>query len=361
MSDPADRVDVLSPEVVHLRGEVARLERSIIREREEAQKAKELRKQVVNLERELGLLERVGHRNAPPKWLKAPPKRSAVEHHGTPWLLLSDLHLDEVVLPAEVLGVNAFNREIAVLRLKETFSNATKICRDYWSNITYDGFVLALGGDIFSGIIHEELKETNEDTILGSLDFWIDHVAAGINMLTEEFGKVHVPVVVGNHGRMSRKPRSKMRARDNFDWFLGKALMRMFRSDERITFDVSESPDVLVPSYGHTVAMTHGDQTTGGSGIGGIWPPIMRLDARKRQRYSAVDMPYDLLVMGHWHQLTFGPNWIVNGAMKGFDEYAFTQNFGYEPPSQALWLMTPEHGKTWTAPVYSENRKAEGW
>jgi hypothetical protein len=107
--------------------------------------------------------------------------------------------------------------------------------------------------------------------------------------------------------------------------------------------------------------VTHGDQASGGQGIGGIWPPLMRLDARKRQRQEAVNQGYDLLVMGHWHTLTYGPSFIVNGAMKGYDEYAFTQNFGFEEPSQAAWLMTPEHGKTWTAPIFCQDPVAEGW
>jgi predicted phosphodiesterase len=172
---------------------------------------------------------------------------------------------------------------------------------------------------------------------------------------------VSVPVVVGNHGRRSRKPRSKFRARDNFDWFTGHLLARTFAKDSRVTFDVAESADTFVQSYDYRVCLTHGDQASGGAGIGGIWPPLMRLDARKRQRNAAVNQPYDLLVMGHWHQLVFGPSFIVNGSLKGYDEYAYTSNFGYEDPQQALWLMTPERGKTWTAPITPANRKREGW
>ena len=197
--------------------------------------------------------------------------------------------------------------------------------------------------------------------MLGSLDYWIDEMAAALQLIVDEFGKVHVPVVVGNHGRTTRKPRSKLRARDNFDWFLGRALARMFRDDDRITFDVSDSADCPIEVYGHTVMLTHGDQASGGAGIGGIWPPIMRLDARKRQRYEAVGQGYDLLIMGHWHQLVYGKNFIVNGSLKGMDEYAAINNFGYEPPAQAAWLMTPEHGRTWTAPILPTNRDAEGW
>ncbi len=310
--------------------------------------------------RELRLMLQLDdQRGEPPKWTAAPPK--AGRKHGTPWLMLSDLHLDEVVLPAEIGGINAYNRRIATQRLQATFDNTCQIARHYWSGVTYDGIVCALGGDLYSGEIHDELTQTNEDTILGSILHWADLLAAGIGQLADEFGKVHVPVVVGNHGRRTRKPRSKFRARDNFDWFTGHLLARQFANDKRVTFDVSEAADAYVPAYSQTVCVTHGDQTSGGAGIGGIWPPIMRLDARKRQRAHAVKAPYDLLVMGHWHQLTFGPSFVVNGSLKGYDEYAYTSNFAFEPPQQALWLMTPEHGKTWTAPILPANRKREGW
>lgn len=32
-----------------------------------------------------------------------------------------------------------------------------------------------------------------------------------------------------------------------------------------------------------------------------------------------------------------------------------------EPPQQAAWLMTPEHGRTVTFPVFCMDREAEGW
>lgn len=319
----------------------------------------EQRKLVATLERELGILSHLGERVAPPGWLKQVPKSR--KHRGTPWLLLSDLHLDEIVQPAEVMGANAYNREIALQRLRRTFEGTIKLLRDYWSGVSYDGIVVPMIGDIFSGNIHDELKETNEDTILGSLNFWIDHIVAGLALLADEFGKVHVPTVVGNHGRMSRKPRAKMRARDNFDWFLGKSLQRAFAHDKRVTFDVSESADLMVDAYDKKVMLTHGDQVTGGAGIGGIWPPIMRLNARKSQRNSAVGQPYDLMALGHWHTLTWGPSFVVNGSLKGLDEYAFQGNFGYEPPAQALWLMTPERGRTFMAAVEPQDRAAEGW
>jgi hypothetical protein len=329
--------------------------------RDAVSRARAAEVQLERVERELGLMTRLSAGvSDPPGWLVKPAKPGR-KHHGTPWLLLSDLHLDEVVAPAEMMGVNAYNRKIAEQRMAATFESTVKITQDYWTGIQYDGIVVPLMGDLYSGDIHEELAETNEDSILGSILHWTDHLAAGLLLLADTFGHVHVPVVVGNHGRQSRKPRAKFRARTNYDWFTGHLLARQFKGDKRVTFDVSESADCLVQSYGHKVMVTHGDQANGGNGIGGAFMPIMRLDAKKRQRQAAVHQSYDLMVLGHWHTLMFGPNFVVNGSLKGYDEYAAVSNFGFEEPAQALFLMTPEHGKSWTAPILPMNRKREGW
>jgi hypothetical protein len=299
-----------------------------------------------------------GARLQPPTWLSpAKPKRQA----ATLMVMLSDTHFDEVVLPDEVDGLNAYNRDIAVLRLQRWAQNVVKVARHYLAGMDYDGIVVLLGGDIFSGDIHEELAQTNEDTMLGSLLFWSEQLAAALDLLGTEFKKVHVAAVMGNHGRMTRKPRMKLRARTNFDWLLAKMIERHFVADKRFTFQVPESADVLVQVYGHGMLMTHGDQVTGGGGIGGIYPPIMRLRARKQQRHMAIGSEFSTLWMGHWHQYLSTPSLIVNGSLKGYDEYAFINNFSFEVPQQALAVVVPDRGITIQAPVFSLDRKKEGW
>jgi hypothetical protein len=293
-----------------------------------------------------------------PKWLT--PKKSK-GHRATVVAMLSDTHFDEVVNPDELGGQNAYNREIATQRLKRWAENTIKLSRDYLSGVSYDGAVVMLGGDIFTGTLHD-LAETNEDTLFGSLLYWSEQLAAALGMIAEEFGRLHVPVVVGNHGRLTRKPRTKLRARDNMDWLLGHMLDRQLASD-RITFDVPDDPDCWVPVYDTRHLLTHGDQTTGGGGIGGIWPPIMRLGARKSQRYGAQGKTFDTMVLGHWHQLIMAPEQglIVNGSLKGYDEFASVMNFRPERPQQAMWLVTPENGISVSAPVLVADRKLEGW
>ena len=319
-----------------------------------------LEAQIAELTRLLDFVETAeGAAIQPPKWLA--PTRSTKAKKATLVAMLSDTHFDEVVQPIEVDYLNAYNRRIAEQRLRAWAEKTIKMARHYLAGLTYDGIVVILGGDIFSGDIHEELAQTNEDTILGSLLHWSEQLAAALDLLADEFGKVHIAAVPGNHGRLTRKPRAKLRSRTNMDWLLAKMVERHYRNDRRFTFQIADGADTLITIYDWGHLITHGDQAKGGGGIGGIWPTIMRLRARKAQRHMATDKPFDTLWMGHWHQLIMTPGLVVNGSLKGTDEYAFIGNFGHEPPQQALAVVTPEHNVTWQCPVFVANRKKERW
>ena len=352
----------LSDDIADGAGEKQRIDIARLRRERDAATATNLRltEQIDDLRRTLDVVEQVETLSiSRVEWLT--PKKPAKQSAATLVLMLSDLHLDEVVIPAEVEGLNAYNREIARLRLSKTIENTIKVARHYLAGMKYDGVVLMLGGDIFSGDIHEELKETNEDTMLGSLLYWAEQIASAIDLLADEFKKVHIAAVAGNHGRTTRKPRAKLRAKTNFDWLLAKMLERHFTGDKRLTFDVPESSDVLVKIYDSNHLLTHGDQTKGGGSIGGIYPPIMRMRAKKAQRYLTTGQQFDTLWLGHWHQYLPSPSMVVNGTMKGYDEYAFVSNFSYEPPQQALAVVVPEKGITIQAPIFCVDRKREKW
>jgi hypothetical protein len=179
--------------------------------------------------------------------------------------------------------------------------------------------------------------------------------------LADQWGALHNAVTYGNHGRRTRKPRAKRRAQDNIEWLLYKVLERETRHDKRITWQITESADTIVPVYNTRFLLTHGDQFRGGSGIAGAMSPLLLGSHRKTRRAMASGRPYDVMVIGHFHQYLTLPGVIVGGTLKGTDEYAYLGNFGYEPPQQAFWVTTPEHGVTISAPVHVLDRQAEGW
>jgi predicted phosphodiesterase len=297
---------------------------------------------------------------SPPAWL-SPTKLQ--ERHAIPSLMFTDVHWDEVVKPEQIEGLNCYTRPIAEGRVERAFKRCIRVARDYVSGVTYGGFNLLLGGDLLSGIIHEELRETNHATVIESILAIIDPLVAGITLLAEEFGRVHATAVVGNHGRRTQKPVAKNRVQDNFDWLVYKLLQRELAKNKRVTLNVPEGPDGRVTVYGVRYLLTHGDQFKGGSGISAALAPLLLGTHRKTRRNAIAGRPYDVMVMGHFHSSIWMPTkgLIVGGSVCGYNEYAYQNNLDPEAPQCAFWLTTPEHGITINAPVFCGDRQAEGW
>lgn len=293
----------------------------------------------------------------PPKWLS--PKSFKHGTPGVPTLFLSDLHWGEVVHPSQINNVNKFNLAIAHERMTNTVNVAEHLLRIISPKMEYPGIVIALGGDMISGDIHEELAESNDlHTIPTVLDLW-GVLASAIRRAADVYGNVFLPCVSGNHGRNTKKIRAKDRNHTSFDWMLYQLLAKEFENDKRITFLIPDGSDAAYRIYGTRYNLTHGDQFRGGDGMIGALGPIIRGDHKKRSRNGQIDLGYDVLMCGHWHQYMHLTRLIVNGSMKGYDEYAYTNNFGFEPPQQALWLTEADHGITYRMPVYCDrNRKS---
>jgi hypothetical protein len=172
-----------------------------------------------------------------------------------------------------------------------------------------------------------------------------------ISMLADKFGKVFVPCVSGNHGRDTKKIWSKDRHHTSFDWLLYCFLEKHFEKDKRVSFLIPDGPDAYYRIYDRRYLLTHGDQFRGGDGMIGMLGPVTRGDHKKRSRNAQINMEYDTLLMGHWHQYHHSERLIVNGSLKGYDEYAYNSNFSFELPQQALWLTHPKYGVTYRMPV----------
>jgi len=288
----------------------------------------------------------------PPAWVS--PKQATPSSPGVPTLFLSDLHWGEVVHPSQINGVNTYNLLIARKRLADTVNAAAKLARIISPKMDYPGVVIPLGGDMVSGNIHDELSATNElNTIPTVLDLW-QHLASAIAFMADTFGAVFLPCVSGNHGRDTRKIWAKDRHHTSFDWMLYQILAKHFADDKRITFLIPDGSDASYSIYGTRYLLSHGDQFRGGDGMIGPLGPITRGDHKKRSRNSQIDLSYDVMLIGHFHQYMHLTSLVVNGSLKGYDEYAYQGNFKFEQPQQALWITHPTYGPTFRMPIYSE-------
>lgn len=285
-----------------------------------------------------------------PSWVLRPAVKPT-RGPGVPTLFCSDWHYGEVVNPAEINFKNDYNLGIANRRIQALVASTVKMLKVHLSHGTYPGIILALGGDMVSGDIHEELTQTNEEPMMKVLVELYGKMVWVIDTLKSEFGKVFVPVVAGNHGRTSRKPRAKQRAMTNYDWLLGSLLAEHYKNDKDVTVLVAAGPDIRWDVYGYRYLMTHGDQFRGGDGVTGALMPIVRGDHKKRSRNAQIDMGYDTMLMGHWHQFFYNGRILANSTLKGIDEHAYQGNFPYEAPSQALWITNEKRGITFVMPI----------
>jgi len=296
-----------------------------------------------------------------PRWVTEPAQRQ--KHKPTPEVpvtIWSDWHLGEVVEAEEVNGFNEFNMAIAEARIERLVNGTIKLCREHHTGV-YPGIVVNLGGDFVSGGLHPELKATDEEEVLPASLKALDWLIAGLRRMADAFGQVYVPCAAGNHGRHTAKPEFKRYYKKNFDWLIYSLLARHFADDKRIQFDIRPSNDVHYKVFGQRYLLTHGDMlgVKGGDGIIGSIGPIMRGEVKKSGQSSVLGVPFDKVLMGHWHQRLWLPRAVVNSALKGFDEYAKNQ-LGAKPdrPTQALWFVHPAHGMTAHWDVYVDDAPA---
>jgi hypothetical protein len=293
------------------------------------------------------------HDPAPPEWAVEPWRHDTAP--GEPVLVLSDLHWGETVYPEQVFGVNEFNLAIARQRLQYGVEKAVWLAKSCLTGGgTYRGLTLLLGGDMLSGTIHDDIKMSEEVRIMPQVLDCVDNLTAAIEYLIAEFGEVRVLGVPGNHSRMSTKPYSKFYAETNFDWLIYQILERTFADRSTISFNCPPARDITFTVAEHRFRLTHGDQFRGGDGQIGSIGPVTR--GNKKKMAAAMSLPgqpemYDTMVVGHFHQYLARPNLIMNGSLKGYDEYGMSNNFEFEPPIQALFLVHPRWGINYSIPV----------
>lgn len=302
-----------------------------------------------------------------PDWCINRKYKELLNCPGVPVILCSDWHVGEVVNKAEIYGVNKYDLEIMEKRAKtliETTINLLKHNSQIKKN--YPGIVMCLMGDMISGDIHDELRETNEMQSIPTLLHLSNILIGCIDILIKEFGNVLIPCVTGNHGKNTLKIRAKQRAHTSYDWLLYQMLESHYTEKYKgkvspIKFLSTLAPDVSFQVYNTKFLITHGDTLgKGGDGIIGCVGPIIRGDQKTRARNLQIGMPYDIMLLGHFHQLMWHSRFISNGSLVGYNEFASNVlRAPYEVPKQALFIVHPDHGITYKIDVLVEQVEKE--
>lgn len=282
---------------------------------------------------------------APPEWMVERTQASGAPH--TPVLVFSDSQWGEVIDRENMDGINEFDVPIAEERYRRLIERTVDISLEHLPKNRYSGIVYLRGGDMVSGDIHEELRETNELAAIPAVRSLVAAESWGLEQLASAFGRVHVVSVPGNHGRTQKKPPYK-RVQDNYDTLSAWWLEDRLRGDSRLTWQTPSSTDAVFEMHGRLYLATHGDRigSSGGQGFIGPAATIMRGMKKTMDEYARRGVALSKMFVGHFHTAyDLGYGW-SNGSLPGYSEFARGNRMTPEPPVQWLIFFHPKYGAT---------------
>jgi hypothetical protein len=275
------------------------------------------------------------------------PKHGSGTSEGTPVVLASDWHVEEVV-GAEVGDLNRHNIEIAESRATQFFQATLRLIRLLNQDIKIETVIIGLLGDFITNELHDaESAEKNglqpTHAIVAAQNFLI----SGIEFLLNHSPYSYTFVCrVGNHGRTTKRNRFAAELGHSLEYLMYLHLAAYFRGESRVNFLVPESYHAYVDVYGKVIRFHHGHAIRYAGGIGGLFVPAYKAVSQWNKAKQA-----DLDVFGHFHQSKDGGNFICNGSQIGYNGFAVSIKADFEPPKQTLFLMDKKRGRTCTWPI----------
>jgi hypothetical protein len=278
-----------------------------------------------------------------------PPPAAAVSS-SVPILLCSDWHCGAVVRPGEVNGLNTYDVGIFHERAQGLFKNALKVVNMVRSSATITEALVWLGGDLIDNWLRDEAQQTQELSPTQQLIECERAIVAGLNYLLEhgDFERIIVPCSHGNHGRTTHKMQGNSAA-TSYEWLMYQSLQRHFRNEPRIVWQIADGNVTYLTVLGQVLRFHHGDACRYQGGIGGLTIPLTKWIHRADQAIRA-----DHTFQGHFHQLTLGPNWSVNGSLIGTNAYGLKLGFAPERPQQLMRFIDSQRGFTVSAPILTD-------
>jgi len=270
-------------------------------------------------------------------------------------ICVNDWHLEEVVDPKMVNGVNEFNERVANRRIATTWQKSLYLLDFARSIANINEVVLWAGGDMITGYIHEELMEGNRKGPAEASIEVQNHLIQGIDLLKRESKADHVlfTTSLGNHGRSTKDRRIATEPRSSWEWLIYNNVANFFRDDDKVQCKLEPGYHNILPVQGHTVRFHHGHAIKYGGGIGGVHVPLRRKIAQWNEPPAT---PAELDVMGHFHQYGCDWNYVLCGCLIGISPYAKRGGFKAQPPTQTFIVIDYEHGMTMSMPIFCDDK-----
>lgn len=301
---------------------------------------------IATLERDLGIKRELAGAAAPEPVVVG---TKGARGEATVIAVASDWHYEERV--GEEMGSieNRYNLDIARDRINRFFRKVDSLTKMLAQDIEIKTIVLALLGDFITNDIHGgEQAEANQLAPMHALVDVQNRIIGGIRyLLASSDRNLIIPCHSGNHARVTHKTRFHAENGHSLEYLMFQTLKAVFEHEPRVQFIIPEGPHSYLDVQGVMVRFQHGHLIKYGGGVGGLYIPMHKAVAQfNRARHA------DLDIMGHFHQLVDGGNFIVNGSLIGYNSFALSLKASFEKPKQALILIDSKRGRTALWPIY---------
>ena len=280
------------------------------------------------------------------------------KHNQTVVAPLSDTHIGESVNSEQMVGLNTYDFNIFNQRLYG-WANQLLNLVNYRRNIAkVDDLIVPMLGDMISGDIHEELARSNISNCMEQMIRGANLISQALMFLAPHFKSIRVPCVVGNHGRMTRKPPMKDKYMD-WDYMMYQWVASFCSQQKNIKFDIPKSFLNTFSVYNNEILIMHGDSISGAGSNMSITRAITALrgvlqyqknvnsEVGSENPFNKV-VQFDSAIIGHFHRVDeidigTGPLHIA-GCMKGPDEFALQRLHAATKPKQLALYFHPKYG-----------------
>ena len=284
---------------------------------------------------------------------------------------LTDTHIGEDVDYQQMAGLNSYSFEIFNRRLSGWAEQVLNLVELRRASVPIDDLIVPMLGDMISGDIHDELIKTNQDNVMGQMSRGANLIAQALLSLAPHFKTVTVPCVVGNHGRMTRKPPMKDKYMD-WDYMLYQWVAAFCKNQKNIKFQINTSYMNIFQVYDKNVLIMHGDSASGAGSIATITKVLTNLRSVLQFRQglepetadanqhiiepNLLPTSFDSVMMGHFHrvdEIDIGTGHaIICGCMKGGDEFALQRLAVITKPQQIVTYWHPKYGYIGKETIY---------
>ena len=271
---------------------------------------------------------------------------------------LSDTHIGEQVHKEQMRGLNEYNFDIFNKRMYGWANQILKHTAYRRQIAPIDELMIPMLGDMISGDIHDELARSNQMNNMEQMIRGASIIAQALMYLAPHFTKITIPCVVGNHGRMTRKPPMKDKYMD-WDYMLYQWVATFCKNQENLNFHIPKSFMTTFKIHDRVVLIMHGDSISGAGSSGAIAGAITKLRSvfqfiktLQREIEDSMDddaeIEFDSVMIGHFHridEIDIGTGELhICGTMKGPDEFALQRLHAATKPKQLITYWHPKYG-----------------